>query len=110
MALNIWSLAPTSHAVMTVRKMSFGRVGVRRGQHAAHLLEADAVFVEHPRVQFHPHAGSELPPTITCPTPLICDSFCAMMDEAASYIWALVRMGDVSASSTMGESDGFTFR
>ena len=54
--------------------------------------------------------GSELPPTVTCPTPLICASFCAMMDEAASYIWAFVRMGDVSASNMMGESAGFTFR
>ena len=29
-------------------------------------------------------AGSELPPTLTCPTPSICDSFCASTVEAAS--------------------------
>ena len=55
-------------------------------------------------------AGSELPPTVTCPTPLTCDSFCAMIVEAASYIWPLVRTGEVSASMKIGESAGFTFR
>src|SRR6202035_544286 len=54
--------------------------------------------------------GSELPPTITCPTPLTCASFCAMIVEAASYIWPLVRIGDVRASMKIGESAGFTFR
>src|ERR1039458_8257414 len=46
-------------------------------------------------------AGSELPPTVTCPTPLTWASFCAMIVEAASYIWPRVRMG---------EAAGFTFR
>ena len=54
--------------------------------------------------------GSELPPTVTCPTPLTWASFCAMMVEAASYIWPLVRTGEVRASMKMGESAGFTFR
>ena len=54
--------------------------------------------------------GSELPPTVTCPTPLTWASFCAMIVEAASYIWPLVRTGEVSASMKMGESAGFTFR
>ena len=54
--------------------------------------------------------GSELPPTITWPTPLTCASFCAMIVEAASYIWPLVRTGEVSASMKIGESAGFTFR
>ena len=35
--------------------------------------------------------GSALPPTITWPTPVTCDSFCAMMVEAASYICALAQ-------------------
>ena len=30
--------------------------------------------------------GSALPPTITWPTPSICESFCARIEEAASYI------------------------
>ena len=55
-------------------------------------------------------AGSELPPTVTCPTPLTWASFWAMMVEAASYIWPLVRTGEVRASMKMGESAGFTFR
>src|ERR1700692_2018316 len=54
--------------------------------------------------------GSEAPPTVTCPTPLTCASFCAMIVEAASYIWPLVRTGDVRASMKIGESAGFTFR
>ena len=54
--------------------------------------------------------GSALPPTITCPTPLICDSFCAMMVEAASYICALSSTLEVSATIKMGESAGFTLR
>src|SRR5580704_13674067 len=54
--------------------------------------------------------GSEPPPTVTWPTPLTCESFCAMIVEAASYIWPLVRTDDVSASMKIGESAGFTFR
>src|SRR6266850_2782809 len=54
--------------------------------------------------------GNALPPTVTWPTPLTCDNFCAMIVEAASYIWPLVRMSDVSASMKMGESAGFTLR
>ncbi len=33
-------------------------------------------------------AGSELPPTVTWPTPSTCESFCASIVEAASYICA----------------------
>src|SRR5260370_30477823 len=54
--------------------------------------------------------GSALPPTVTWPTPVTCDNFCAMMVDAASYIWPLVRTVDVSASMKIGESAGFTFR
>src|SRR3984957_634580 len=54
--------------------------------------------------------GSELPPTVTCPTPVICDSFCARIVDAASYICPRVKDGDVSASMKIGESAGFTLR
>src|ERR1039458_3324463 len=54
--------------------------------------------------------GSELPPTVTCPTPLTWASFWAMMVEAASYIWPLVRTAEVRASMKMGESAGCTLR
>ena len=53
--------------------------------------------------------GNALPPTVTWPTPLTCANFCAMIVDAASYIWPLVRMGDVNASMKIGESAGFTF-
>src|ERR1035441_8029394 len=55
-------------------------------------------------------AGSELPPTETCPTPVTWASFCAMMVEAASHIWPRVRVAEVRASMKMGESAGFTLR
>src|ERR1039458_10152894 len=55
-------------------------------------------------------AGREPPPTVTCPTPVNWASFCAMIVDAASYIWPLVRTAEVRASMKMGESAGFTFR
>ena len=53
--------------------------------------------------------GSELPPTVTCPTPSICDSFCARTVEATSYIRPLESVSEVSAMISTGASDGFTF-
>jgi hypothetical protein len=55
-------------------------------------------------------AGSELPPTCTCPTPSSCDSFWARMVDAASYIWPCVMVADVSARIMMGASAGLTLR
>ena len=55
-------------------------------------------------------AGSELPPTWTWPTPDICESFCAMIDEPTSYIWPCVIVSDVSARIITGASAGFTLR
>ena len=78
---------------IAVGEMPFGRVGVGRGR--ARCAPApgrcrtcsDASGFSSMRTP-----GSALPPTITWPTPLTCDSFCAMMVEAASYIWPLSRM------------------
>ena len=55
-------------------------------------------------------AGSELPPTLTCPTPSSCDSFCATIVDAASYIWPCVIVSDVSVRIMIGASAGFTLR
>ena len=55
-------------------------------------------------------AGSELPPTLTWPTPAICDSFCAMIVDAASYICPCVIVSDVSVRIMIGASAGFTLR
>jgi hypothetical protein len=41
--------------------------------------------------------GRELPNVKTWPTPLICESFCAMIVDAASYICPLSSTDDVSA-------------
>ncbi len=55
-------------------------------------------------------AGSELPPTLTWPTPSICESFCAMMVDAASYIWPCVIVSEVSVRIMIGASAGLTLR
>ena len=55
-------------------------------------------------------AGCDDPPTNTWPTPSICDSFCARIESAASYIWSCVMVSEVSARIRMGESAGFTLR
>jgi hypothetical protein len=55
-------------------------------------------------------AGSELPPTVTWPTPCTCESFCASTVEAASYIWPCVLVSEVSARIMIGASAGFTLR
>src|SRR5579864_9215422 len=54
--------------------------------------------------------GRDPPPTVTCPTPLTWDSFCAIIVEAASYIWPRVSTSDVRSSMKIGESDGLTLR
>src|SRR5580700_7748924 len=55
-------------------------------------------------------AGSELPPTVTWPTPLTCDSFCANTEEAMSYNCGLGTTSDSSVISRMGWSAGLIFR
>src|SRR5580704_720630 len=55
-------------------------------------------------------AGSELPPTVTWPTPLTCDSFCANTEEAMSYNCGLGTTSDSSVISNMGWSAGLIFR
>ena len=55
-------------------------------------------------------AGSEAPPMETWPTPLICDSFCARMVEAASYNSPRDLVSDVSPTIMIGASAGLTLR
>ena len=55
-------------------------------------------------------AGSELPPTVTWPTPSICESFWARIVDAASYICPCVIVSDVSARIMIGASAGLTLR
>src|SRR5580698_1819375 len=55
-------------------------------------------------------AGSELPPTVTWPTPLTCDSFCANTEDAMSYNCGLGTTSDSSVISRMGWSAGLIFR
>ena len=55
-------------------------------------------------------AGSELPPTITWPTPCAWESFCCRMLEAASYIRPRPSVSEVSATIMIGASAGLTVR
>jgi len=55
-------------------------------------------------------AGSELPPTNTCPTPSIWDSFCWSMVDAASYICSVLVVSEVRARIRTGASAGLIFR
>ena len=54
--------------------------------------------------------GSELPPTITWPTPGSWESFCCRMLEAASYIWPRPSVSEVRATIMIGASAGLTLR
>src|SRR3954465_438487 len=54
-------------------------------------------------------AGSEPPPTLTWPTPFICEMRCARLVDAMSYICARVYTSDVRDRIITGASAGFTF-
>jgi len=90
--------------------MSFGGVGIGRGERGADLLEADSILFSAAGLSSMRTPGRALPPTLTCPTPCTWESFCAMMVEAASYIWPLPSTSEVRAIMKMGESAGFTLR
>src|SRR5580704_1895887 len=55
-------------------------------------------------------AGDEPPPTKTCPTPLIWDTFCWRIVDAASYMSPTVMVGEVSPNCRMGGSAGLFLR
>ena len=55
-------------------------------------------------------AGCWPPPTNTCPTPSICEIFCASTLLAASKTWASGSDLEVSDRIRMGESAGLTLR
>ncbi len=53
--------------------------------------------------------GRSLRRRTTCPTPGTCESFCARMIDAASYICGWSYVSDVIASIMIGASAGLTF-
>ena len=55
-------------------------------------------------------AGCWPPPTKTCPTPLICEIFCARMLLPASNTCASGRVSERRSRIRIGESAGFTLR
>src|SRR5580700_4254749 len=54
--------------------------------------------------------GSALPPTLTWPTPSICESFCSRIESAASYIKPGRTAVEVRPRIMIGASAGLTFR
>ena len=55
-------------------------------------------------------AGLAPPPRVTSPTPSTWLSFCCRMVAAASYIWPLDRVGEVSDMIRIGASAGLNLR
>ncbi len=55
-------------------------------------------------------AGCDDPHTNTWPTPSICDSFCPMIESAASYIWSCVIASEVITRMITGASAGLILR
>ena len=54
--------------------------------------------------------GSDEPPTVTWPTPCICDTFCIRIVDAESKSAPLGAESEVSPMMAMGASDELTFR
>ena len=55
-------------------------------------------------------AGRAPPPTVTSPTPGICEIFWASTVEAASYNWARVSTSEVMDKIMIGAPEGLTLR
>ena len=55
-------------------------------------------------------AGRELPPTLTSPTPLICEMVCASWVDAKSYSCPCEYVSEVSVRIMIGASDGLALR
>src|SRR6266536_1202244 len=110
MALKIWSLAPISQVRCPSEKCPLGILALAELRTLRTCSSPTPYLLSAVGFSSIRTAGKELPPTITWPTPPTCASFCAMIEEAASYICPLVRIGDVKASMKIGESAGFTLR
>src|SRR5471032_2486696 len=55
-------------------------------------------------------AGNAPPPTVTSPTPVVCNSRCSSSVEATSYICPGVALSEVRLMIKIGESAGLTLR
>ena len=55
-------------------------------------------------------AGRWPPVTLTSPTPLICESFCATRTSIRSLTWCSGSVGEVTANVMTGASAGLTLR
>jgi len=73
-----------------------------------HVGYGQTVVIELSGIDIDSHEGSELPPTVTWPTPLICESFCDITVEASSYSLPVSYFLEVRPMIMIGESAGFT--
>src|ERR1039458_10558741 len=75
MALKIWSLAPTSQARCPSEKCPLGVLAFAAASTPRTCSRPMPYLLRTRGSSSTLTVGSELPPTITCPTPLICASF-----------------------------------
>ena len=105
-AARAWSLAPISHVRSASSTIPLGRfalvaaIAVRTDSSGMPARFSSAMFISTRT------AGSALPLTSTCPTPLTWAIRCASTVDATSYIWPRVKAPDVSVRIMTGASDG----
>ena len=87
LALRAWSLAYICQLRSPLSTMPLGRLALVAP--IALLTSSSPIPYLFSAIGFNSTrtAGSELPPTVTCPMPDTCENFCASMVDAASYIW-----------------------
>ena len=109
-AVRIWSLAVSSHVRVASESCPLGRFAFVACNTRRTLSRPIPYLFSAMGLRSTRTAGSELPPTNTCPIPSTWESFWARMVEAASYIFSVPTAFDVSDRIMMGASAGLTFR
>ena len=109
-AVFAWSLARTCQWRSPASSAPFGRLALAAASAVRTSSRPTPYLDRASGLSSTRTAGSELPPTVTWPTPSICESFCARIVDAASYIWPCVFVSDVSVRIMIGASAGFTLR
>ena len=104
-----WRRSTSARSPSSTRPL--GRLALAAASALRTSSNADAVRVERRGVELDAHrrqrAAADRSPG---PTPRTCDSFCASMVEAASYIWPRVMRVGGERMIMIGASAGFTLR
>ena len=67
-------------------ELAFGALAFAVGKRGATSIEANTVFIQDQRISFDSHGRARGASYEHLPMPSICESFCARMESAASYI------------------------